>query len=279
MQARNRDQVRVLDVSHHQGVIDWRKVADASIDGQPIRGVFIKATEGTTLVDRMLQANAANAVAAGLAAGFYHYAHPERNDPTIEARHFAGKVKSLGAVLPHVLDVEGSAAKLGRAELTGWCLKWLAEVERLSGHPVMLYSGASFARTYFDNRLAGYPLWIAHYGVEQPLSNPVWERWTVFQYSDKGRVPGISGYVDLNMMERGCFEKLIAQKVKPSAPSPPKEQQVSEELPATIVVRGGIELDGWLKEGRVVGRISELLDALEIKYTWDNDSKKLYIHG
>lgn len=201
MQARTTSNVKVIDVSHHQGSIDWKKVAAAGV-----KGAVIKATEGGSLVDLKLSSFATGAPAAGLKIGFYHYAHPELNAPETEAANFFRNVKQYKADFPHVLDVEG-AAGIGAEKLTAWCVKYLQEVEKLTGHPAMVYTGASFAKSYLGAALAKWPLWVAHYGAITPMANNTWSKWSVFQYDDKGTVAGVTGNVDINAMEKAFFDK------------------------------------------------------------------------
>lgn len=211
MQAKTTSNLKVIDVSHHQndkGKIDWAKV---KADG--VAGAFIKATEGTKGIDIKFSSNAQGAPLAGLKVGFYHYAHPELNDPYTEAVNFFKTVKTFKADFPHVLDVEGEAA--GNKDLTAWCVTWLQEVERLTGHPAMIYTGASFARSYLGKALAKWPLWVAHYGTDTPMANNTWNNWAVFQYTSSGAVNGIVGNVDVNAMEKGFYDQFVEQEAKP----------------------------------------------------------------
>jgi len=196
MQAKSKSNLWGIDVSRWQGQIDWLKVKDAGV-----QFAFVKATDGVGWIDPQFRRNAGGANAVGIPVGFYHYAHPELNTAFSEADSFLETVKGLPIQLPYVLDVEGKASGIGRDRLTKWCLHWLREVQKRTGHTVMIYTGASFAKTYLGDELAEYPLWVAHYGVDQPMANNTWNRWSVFQYSDKGSVAGISGNVDLNVME------------------------------------------------------------------------------
>lgn len=211
MQAKSASNVKVIDVSHHQndrGSIDWKAT---KADG--VAGAFIKATEGGTGIDKKFSSNAQGAALAGLKVGFYHYAHPELNDPYTEAANFYRTVKSFKADFPHVLDVEGEAA--GNKDLTAWCATWLQEVERLSGHPAMIYTGASFAKSYLGKALAKWPLWIAHYGTDKPMANNTWNTWSVFQHTSSGIVKGIVGNVDVNAMEKAFYDQFVEQEAKP----------------------------------------------------------------
>ncbi|TCM93120.1 GH25 family lysozyme M1 (1,4-beta-N-acetylmuramidase) [Paenibacillus sp. BK033] len=204
MQAKSASNVKIIDVSHHQGSINWTAVKS---DG--VKGAFIKATEGRTILDDKLEVNAKEAATVGLAIGFYHYAHPENNDPLVEAAQFANAIKGFAAQFPHVLDVEGKASTVGGVQLSDWCLTWLQEVERITGHPTMIYTGASFAKIFLNKQVASFPLWIAHYGVETPIANGTWEKWSVFQYTSSGSVKGITGNVDINAMEHDFFDKHV----------------------------------------------------------------------
>lgn len=261
MQSKSATNVKVIDVSHHQGSIDWAKVKASGV-----KGAFIKATEGKTGVDLKFSSNAAQAFAQGLKIGYYHYARPENNAPEDEAATFYRNVKGLPVDFPHVLDVEGESALLG-AKLTDWCVRWLTAVEKLSGHPAMVYTGGSFAKSYLGAALSKWPLWIAHYGVDKPMDNPTWSSWSVFQYTSGGSVPGIAGNVDMNAMEMDFYNKYSDEPIAPpAAPIIPK------------VVKGDkLVVTGELLDGRMHAPLASVLDAAGVPYHWDNETKKLYL--
>ncbi|MGG0939851.1 glycoside hydrolase family 25 protein [Brevibacillus centrosporus] len=250
MQARNSANIKIIDVSRHQGTIDWKKVAT---DG--VKGVFIKATEGIGYTDPLFRANVQGALAAGLKVGFYHYCRPETgNSAAKEAEWFLSVVAGLQATLPHVLDVEGAAANIGAAMLTVWCYNWLETVEQRSGHRAMVYTGASFAKTYLGAKLAKWPLWVAHYGVNQPMANPTWQRWSVFQYTSSGEVAGIAGNVDMNEMELSFWaEKTNPQKVEKPVDKP-------TDKPAEIPAWKKQDHDELLKAGLLTSDHTDSLD-------------------
>jgi len=207
MQAKSDSNLWGIDVSRWQGLIDWPKVAAAGV-----QFAFVKATDGIGWTDPQFRRNAGGANAVGIPVGFYHFAHPETNSAAAEAEAFTETVKGLPVDLPYVLDLEGEAvAALGREKLTVWADTWLREVQRRTDHPVMLYTGAAFARSYCGEQLAKYPLWVAHYGTDQPMSNSTWEQWSVFQYSDKGSCDGIEGDVDMNLMELDFWKEVTGQ--------------------------------------------------------------------
>lgn len=265
MQAKSDSNVKVIDVSHHQGAIDWARV---KADG--VVGAFIKATEGGSVVDDKFAANVAGALGCGIKTGFYHYAHPELNAAVTEAAFFAKTVAGKHADFPHVLDVEGAASKLGAAALTAWCVAWLNEVERLTGHPAMVYTGASFARSYLGADLAKWPLWVAHYSVDKPSANNTWSAWSVFQFTSTGAVPGIKGSVDVNVMERVFFDKYAGT----DAPTtPPADDAIK------IVVNDKLAAYGRIIGGHAYLPLRQLGDALGITVEWRDAEKAPYANG
>jgi lysozyme len=208
MQSRNPNNIKIIDVSAHQEAIDWAAVA---ADG--VKGAFIKASEGIGYRDMYVGRNVCVANAEGLKVGCYHYARPESGNSAIaEAESFLAAIAGLPVSLPLVLDVEDKAAQLGADKLTEWAYTWLTEVQRRSGQRVMLYTGASFAKSYLGSKLAEFPLWVAHYGTETPMANSTWDKWAVFQYSESGSVDGIAGSVDMNEMDLDFWNEITAVK-------------------------------------------------------------------
>lgn len=263
MQAKSPSNVKVIDVSHHQKSINWNLVY---ADG--VKGAFIKASEGKTGIDDKFSSYATGAVLAGLKVGYYHYARPENNSPEDEAVNFYKTVKGFKADFPYVLDVEGEAADLGHDKLTEWCMLWLKEVERLSSHPVMIYTGASFAKTYLGKELSKWPLWIAHYGTDKPMANSTWDKWSVFQYTSTGTVDGISGIVDVNAMEAAFFAKY---------PLPAPEPTATDNI--KVVVNDKLVAYGRVKNGHVYLPIRKLGEALGYTVEWRAQEAAPYIDG
>lgn len=261
MQARSASNIKVIDVSHHQASVDWKKV---KVDG--VQGAFIKATEGGSMIDMKLSSYATGATEAGLKVGYYHYAHPELNAPETEAANFYRNTKQYRADFPHVLDVEGKAADIGADKLTAWCVKWLQEVEKLSGHRAMVYTGASFAKSYLGASLAKWPLWVAHYGVDKPMDNATWAKWSVFQYTSSGKVAGIAGNVDVNAMEAAFFSPV-------TIPAPTADDNIK------IVVNDQLAAYGRLVDNHVYLPLRQLGDALGAEVHWNAVTATPYING
>ncbi|MDH2416508.1 glycoside hydrolase family 25 protein [Nocardioides sp. CER19] len=149
----------------------------------------------------------AAAKAAGAFVGSYHYAMPGgpvAADALWEARK---AVRAAGTPragdLPLALDFEANPNHLNRRQMARWALTWLRAVERMTGHTPVLYTYATFfAENVGPNpAFRHYPLWIAHYGsaVTAPRIPRPWSRWTFWQHSSQGKLPGTSTDVDLNV--------------------------------------------------------------------------------
>ncbi|RAP29081.1 Lyzozyme M1 (1,4-beta-N-acetylmuramidase) [Brevibacillus laterosporus] len=199
MQAKNETNIKGIDVSHHNSLIDWKQVAS---DG--VKYAFIKATEGTGFVDKKLRENATQAHENGIKVSYYHFAHPDMS-PQAQANHFLTTIQGLPLDFPVVLDIETTKG-LQASQITTFCLAFLTHIKARTDKTPILYTGASFAKTHLGKELVGFPLWVAHYNVDQPMKNNTWNRWAVFQYTDSGKVRGINGNVDMNWMEKEFWD-------------------------------------------------------------------------
>ncbi len=194
---------RGVDVSHHQGTIDWSLVY---ADGYTF--AFVKATEGFTYNDPNFVSNMVNGNNAGLLMGAYHFARPDNNSAADEARHFvqmAGNYIGNGW-LPPVLDLEDPpGGRLDQiytsAQLTQWVQTWLDTVQARTGVEPIIYTNGHYAN-YLQASLNRYRLWMA-----DPDGSPTtppnnlghWTTWAFKQYYWYGNVNGISGDVDLDV--------------------------------------------------------------------------------
>ncbi len=223
MQAGQTGNAQGIDVSRYQGTIDWKRVKAA---GKSF--AFAKASQGVTYRDPTFSSNIQGARAAGVLVGAYHFLTATSSATAqAEAAHFVSVMQSIGTMdLPPVMDYENNPSNLTAQQINTVALTFLQEVERLSGHRPIVYTGNSFGQT-FNNTLSTYDLWIARYsnGIP-PKDTPVWKQWTFWQYSDAGRVDGIKGAVDLNQFNGG-LESLQRYAVASKQPS----QRIASTLP------------------------------------------------
>lgn len=191
-----------IDVSHHQGRIDWEKLGSATIGGEPIAFVFVKATEGYTHVDSNFERNFRGAQEVGLMRGAYHYFVPGVAAEK-QAEHFVNHVKLEEGDLPPVLDIE-EAGNLTVAQVQHDAALWLRLVEKHYGVRPIIYTGYKFKLTYLNTPAFGkYPYWIAHYYVQKLKYGGTWKFW---QHTDVGTLPGITGSVDFNVYNGSMYD-------------------------------------------------------------------------
>lgn len=207
-----------VDVSHYQGNVDWNAVKAAGVSF-----AFAKATESTTYVDSQFKTNWQGMKAAGLLRGAYHF-FQAGSDAAAQAQNFIKTVGSLEAMdLPPVLDIESAGSASNSSIVTG-VQTWLNTVEQGLGRKPMIYTNASFWNAHLNNQFGGYPLWIAHYDVASPKIPTGWTEWNFWQYSQTGKVQGISGNVDTDWYN-GTYADLLAflqipaETVKLAAPA------------------------------------------------------------
>jgi GH25 family lysozyme M1 (1,4-beta-N-acetylmuramidase) len=175
--------------------------------------VVIRATSSSTgrfSTDPCFQENWDRAEAAGLYRGAYHYARPSRV-PGSAARDAVRFVSVTGRMqdpgdLPPVLDLETTGG-LTPGQVSDWASTWLRTVRSRTGRVPMIYTSPSFwaSQVGGSRRFGSYPLWIAHWGVRSPRVPDGWRTWTLWQHSATGRVPGITGDVDLDLFNGSAW--------------------------------------------------------------------------
>ena len=196
-------EVQGLDISHYQDRIDWERLRNADIHHQPIRFVFIKATEGVSIIDENFNENFYQARQNDILRGAYHFFAPDV-DAVRQAQFFLKQVHLEAGDLPPVLDVEKSG-NLSVRELQQRVRQWLIIVEKFYGVKPIIYTGYKFKLKYLsDPFFDDYPYWIAHYYVSELEYTGSWQFW---QYTDVGHVDGIKGYVDCNIFN-GTLQEL-----------------------------------------------------------------------
>ena len=191
--------IRGIDVSNHQATVNWPTVARAGT-----RFAYAKATEGDYFTDRYYAGNYANAKNAGVYIGAYHYARPDQSSGKQQADYFldrAGYVAD-GRTLPPMLDIEwpwsgsGSAYPcygLTPAQMSTWIRAFVNQIKARTNQPTMIYTNTYWWNpcTGSDTSFSNLPLFIANYSAtSSPVLPGGWTRWTLWQYSSSGSLPG-----------------------------------------------------------------------------------------
>ena len=200
--------VHGLDVSHHQGQIDWQQLVRSTEASHPLCFVFIKATEGASFTDECFAYNFAEARRNGLLCGAYHYYKPQI-DAALQAQRFIHTVTLQKGDLPPVLDIEENVRDIGQLH-TG-IRTWLQTVEQHYGIKPIIYCSRKFRKKYLQaSFLNDYPFWISNYYVRHiDTALP----WTFWQPTNVGEIVGIQGRVDLDLFN-GTMEQLRAMTLQ-----------------------------------------------------------------
>lgn len=182
-----------IDVSHHQGAIDW-----AALPAQGVDFAYIKASEGGDHRDTRFVENWRASRIAGLRRGAYHFFTLCRSGAD-QAANFIAAVPAESDALPPAVDLEymGNCTRpvtVGafHAELAAY----IRVVEAHYGKPVLLYLTAEFDRAYQVSARVNRPLWLRSLLFEPRFGARPWALW---QVSNFRRVRGIRGRVDWNV--------------------------------------------------------------------------------
>lgn len=198
-----------IDVSHHQGKIDWERVSLSSAqNGYPIRFVIMKATEGSTFTDPDYLDNISNARKTGFVCGVYHFYDPWTS-PQKQAQHYINTVKLQKGDFVPVVDVE--RAGRSSADLRRDLLLFIKELEAHYGVKPIIYASTKFRRRHLGGAdFDAYPFWVAHYYVVRPGTD---KHWRIWQFTDHASVEGIGGYTDFNVF-RGSESDFQSLRLK-----------------------------------------------------------------
>ena len=192
-----------IDVSYYQGKIDWEKVKQAGYEFAFLRiGFRGYGAEGIMKADQRFEENIKGAQAAGIDVGVYFFAQAVNEAEALEEADFVLELlKGYQLQMPVVYDPELIRDDTARTDhVTGaqFTKNTIVFCERIkeAGFQPMIYSNMVWEAFLFDmEALQEYPVWYADYEAvpQTPYAFSIW------QYSEKGSVDGISGNVDLNI--------------------------------------------------------------------------------
>jgi lysozyme len=177
----------VLDLSHHNTIPkDLTGAHDAGI-----QAIIHKATESAGYVDEKAKARKFLTQDAGMLWGVYHFLRPRSIER--QADHFTSQKDLIDDDTLLVCDFEVAGISIQDV------LTFMRRVEKTTGQQPVLYTGHTLKDMGGATpELAKYRLWIAQYNNTGPTLPKGYKNWWLWQYSDKGSVPGINGNVDVN---------------------------------------------------------------------------------
>lgn len=198
----DRDSAPFIDVSAYQGNIDWEKVKEDGIEHAIIRIGFRSAEGGEITGDSYYKKNIREARNAGIKRGVYFFSQAVTIDEAIEeAKYVLRHIRGKNIELPVAFDMEHIS---GGDRISGLSIKEKTEITdafcetiEKHGHEAVVYGNPTWLNRNLQlEYLTEYKLWLAHYTYDTDFD----KEFSMYQYTDRGRVAGIKGNVDLNLM-------------------------------------------------------------------------------
>ncbi|WP_414478001.1 glycoside hydrolase family 25 protein [Prevotella sp.] len=180
-----------IDISHYQGDVFWETVGENS----KMAFVYIKATEGSAIIDARYKENIDLAHRYGLKVGSYHF-YRAQIPQAEQLENFMAQCRPHEQDLIPMIDVERNSG-MEPEELCDSLLKFLQLVEAAYHQKPIVYTYTNFYNKYLVGELNDYKLWIAQYSSSPPVLADGRD-YLMWQYTGKGRINGINGYVDKN---------------------------------------------------------------------------------
>ncbi len=190
--------IKGVDVSSYQGEIDWNVLSS-----QKISFAFIKATEGSSFVDKYFAYNFQEAQKTSLSVGAYHFFSYDSEGKT-QAENFINTVVPFEGMLPPVIDLEFYGEKEknppNRADVEKQLKVMLVLLEEHYNQKPIIYATEKSYELYLSNDYKEYDIWIRNVISKPKL--PDNRTWTFWQYTNRERLKGYNGkekYIDVNV--------------------------------------------------------------------------------
>lgn len=199
-----------IDVSKHNGNIDWAKVKASGIDFAILRaGNRGYGSEGKLITDDSFEKNAKEATANGIPIGAYIFSEAVTVEEALEEANLVlSLIEPYNITYPVIIDIEeiqnddGRNEALSPAELTDVVLAFCNRIKEAGYTPMIYCNLKGFIGMLEFERLEGIEKWYAYYGNELYFPYDV----SMWQYTSTGKVDGVSGDVDLNISFKNYSE-------------------------------------------------------------------------
>ena len=178
-----------IDISHYQGQVFWEVIGENS----KMAYVYIKASEGGDRIDPRYERNIQLAHQYGLKVGSYHFFRPKTNLAK-QLENFMTQCRPGDQDLIPMIDVETKSG-LPTSEFRDSLTKFITLVEEAYKQKPLIYTFTNFYNAHMQGAIDGYPLMIAQYNAVEPELKDGRDI-TMWQYTGKGRINGINGFVD-----------------------------------------------------------------------------------
>ena len=205
--------IKGIDVSEHNGIIDWEKVKTSGIGFAMIRAGY-----GRT-VDLRFKHNVSECNRLGIPCGVYWFSYALNADGAArEAKCCLEAIRPYQIDYPVAFDLEYDSVNYAQKhgvfidmELASGMAQAFCQALQDAGHITMNYANHDYLNRYFDaNVQKEFPVWLAQWPNGMPNLDKPPRACAIWQYSEKGSVPGIKGPVDLDV----CYETYLNMEEK-----------------------------------------------------------------
>ena len=250
----------IIDVSKHNGTINWAKVKAAGIDGAILRVGF--GSDKTTQDDSKFKANANACVKNKIPFGVYLYSYA-KSDSQIESevKHILRLIKGYKLALPVFIDLEENGTESHAKSNAKKFIALMSKTEYTAG----VYASESWFKNYLSG-ITGAWRWVAKYGKDdgKPGTKPAIDKIAMWQYTSRGKVAGVNGYVDKSILYKDFISKRTS-----AAKSATKSSTAKKSDAKTYTVKKGDTLTEIAKKHKTT------VDAL-VKKNSIKDKNKIY---
>ena len=188
-----------IDISRHNGKIDWNAVKSSGVDYVIIRCGYRGSSSGALITDQNFQSNIKGATAAGLKVGIYVFSQAINEVEAVkEASLAVSLAKGYKLTYPIFIDTESSGGRADKIDVATRTavVNAFCQTVQSAGYQAGIYA----SKSWFEQKLSmgsvgNYRIWLAQYAAAPTYSG----RYDMWQYSSKGTISGINGKVDLNL--------------------------------------------------------------------------------
>ena len=195
--------VHGLDISHHQEKVNWTLV------DKKYKFIILKATEGQNFLDTDFLYNWNNARLNGFVVGAYHF-FVMTSSGEAQADFYISKVPDSEKTLPPIIDLEISTKKYKKPDVIEHLRVIVEKLEKHYKKRVIFYVNYNTYNAYIKGEFPENKIWITDYKYFPKIEED--SRWIIWQVSRRGRIEGIPGFTDKNVLRKGMtVEELINQ--------------------------------------------------------------------
>ncbi len=195
--------VKGIDISHHQGDIGFDLIDKSEFDF-----VYIKATEGGDFKDKKFLQNIKKFKELNIPVGAYHFFTLCKDGKT-QAENFLDSIQSISIDLPPVIDLEfpgNCSLRPSVEDFSFQLIEFIKSVEKFSSKEIIFYTNEEFYYKYLSNNFTNRKYWYRNI-FDSPEKFP--SKTIIWQYSEFGKIKGIKGNVDLNVVKLDDWKNLL----------------------------------------------------------------------